>query len=116
MIYKGGCHCGRIVFEVEGEIEQVFDCNCSLCAKRGALHWFVSRDVLRLLTPEDDLATYTFNAGKILHRFCPQCGVAPFGEGAAPVTGKLMAAINVRCLDGLDLSALKVLPFDGRSL
>jgi hypothetical protein len=116
MIYKGGCHCGRIAFEVEGEIEQALDCNCSLCAKRGALYWFVERDAMTLLTPEDDLATYTFNTNKILHRFCPTCGVAPFGEATNPATGKASAAINVRCLDDLDLSAIKVLPFDGRSL
>jgi len=32
-----GCHCGRIAFEVEGEIEQVVDCNCSYHGRTGAL-------------------------------------------------------------------------------
>ncbi len=54
MTYKGGCHCGRIAFEVEGNLEQVMDCNCSICTKRGYLHWFVARDQLNLLTPESD--------------------------------------------------------------
>ena len=39
--YEGGCHCGRIAFVVEGEIDQLYECNCSICSKRGALHWFV---------------------------------------------------------------------------
>jgi hypothetical protein len=43
------------------------------------------------------------------------CGCAPFGEGADP-SGKMMAAVNARCLDDVDLSALKVGHFDGRSL
>jgi len=27
-----------------------------------------------------------------------------------------MVAINARCIDGIDVSALKITPFDGRSL
>lgn len=115
MIYEGGCHCGRIAFSVEGDLQQVIDCNCSICMKRGALHWFVPRQQLRLETPEASLATYTFNKHKIKHRFCAQCGCAPFGEGADS-KGNATAAVNARCLDGIDLPALKRIPFDGRSL
>lgn len=115
MIYKGGCHCGKIAFEVEGDIQQVVQCNCSICSTRGYLLWFVDRDKLRLETPESDLGTYTFNTGKIRHHFCPTCGGTPFGQGTRP-DGKASAAINVRCLKGIDLAALKVVPFDGRSL
>jgi hypothetical protein len=44
MNYKGSCHCGQIAFEVEGELAQVADCNCSICSRMGALHWFVPRE------------------------------------------------------------------------
>jgi hypothetical protein len=115
MIYKGSCHCGQIAFEVEGNLEKVMECNCSICSKRGALHWFVPRENFRLLTPKTSLSTYTFNKHQIKHRFCPRCGCAPFGEGLAP-TDKYMVAINARCLDDVDLSPLKVGHFDGRSL
>ncbi|MGR8981112.1 MAG: GFA family protein [Gammaproteobacteria bacterium] len=37
MKHKGSCHCGRIAFEAEGELEQVMDCNCSICSRRGSL-------------------------------------------------------------------------------
>ena len=110
MTYKGGCHCGRIAFEVEGSIEQVMDCNCSICAKRGYLHLFVSPDQLRLSTPESALATYTFKSHKLKHHFCPNCGCSPF------VIGPDGVSINVRCLEGVETSGLKVQPFDGRSL
>ncbi|MBI4984543.1 MAG: GFA family protein [Rhodocyclales bacterium] len=115
MIYKGSCHCGRIAFEVEGDIGQVMACNCSMCSRKGSLLWFVPRDALRLLTPEEDLGTYTFNKHVIKHRLCPTCGIHAFGEGSDPA-GKRMAAINARCLEGIDLSALSVKHFDGRSL
>ena len=114
MIHKGSCHCGRIAFEVEGEIERVMECNCSHCSRKGYLLWFVPRDKLHLATPENDLATYTFNKHVIKHRFCPTCGCAPFGEGADP-SGRATAAINVRCLEGVEPADLKIAPVDGRS-
>jgi hypothetical protein len=114
MIYKGGCHCGRIAFEVEGNIEQVIECNCSICSKHGYQLWFVPREQLRLLTPETDLATYTFNTHTIKHHFCPTCSCAPFGIGSDK-NGAGRAAINIRCLEDVDRSVIKVMPFDGRS-
>jgi hypothetical protein len=63
----------------------------------------------------DALATYTFHKHVIAHhRFCPTCGIHPFAEGSAP-DGKAMAAINLRCVDGLDLAALPLRHFDGAS-
>lgn len=115
MTYQGSCHCGQNTFEVDGQLDEVVECNCSICAKRGTLLWFVPRASLRLNSPEDKLAAYTFNKRVIQHRFCPACGCALYGEGQAP-DGKPMAAINVRCLDEVDLSTLKVNAFDGRSL
>lgn len=115
MVYQGSCHCGRVAFEVEGELAQVADCNCSICSRKGALHWFVPRDKLRLLTPEEHLATYAFGSHTIFHRFCPNCGIHPFGEGADP-SGSRIAAVNVRCLEGVDFASLPVQHFDGRAL
>jgi hypothetical protein len=115
MTYHGGCHCGRITLRVEGEIDQVLDCNCSLCRKRGGLLWFVPRDALHLTGEAQGVATYTFNTHKIQHHFCTTCGIAPYSEGQSP-DGTAMACINVRCLDEVDLKALTVVEYDGRSV
>lgn len=112
--FSGSCHCGRVAYDVEGEIDQVLDCNCSMCSKRGGLLWFVPRQALKLKTPESDYGTYLFNTHKIAHHFCPNCGISPFSEAAMP-DGSPMACVNVRCLEGVDLASLKVVPFDGRS-
>jgi hypothetical protein len=61
------------------------------------------------------LSTYTFNKHVIRHRFCPTCGIHPYGEGVDP-TGNLMAAINIRCLEDVDLAAIPVQNFDGRAM
>lgn len=115
MIYKGSCHCGRISYEVEGELGQVMECNCSYCSRKGYLLWFLPREKLKLKTPESNLATYTFNKHLIQHHFCSTCGCAPFGFGAGP-SGAPTVAVNVRCLEGIDLANLKRVSFDGRSL
>ena len=116
MNYKGSCHCGKIAFEVEGEFSVVMDCNCSLCRRRGSLLWFVPREKLKLLTSEKDLSTYTFNKHVIKHHFCATCGIHPFGEATDPKTGKHMAAINVRCLEHVDVSELSVQHFNGKDI
>ena len=115
MKHRGSCHCGRVAFEVDGEIAQAVACNCSICQRKGALLWFVPRERLTLLTPEDAANTYTFNKHLVKHRFCPVCGIHPYGEGA-DAKGNAMAAINVRCLEGIDLASIPVHDFDGRSL
>jgi hypothetical protein len=113
MSYKGSCHCGQIKFEVEGKPESVVECNCSHCLRKGYLLWFVPRSQLTLNSPEADLATYTFNKHVIKHHFCPRCGCAPFGFGSA--NGTEMAAVNVRCLEDIELADIKRNPVDGRS-
>ena len=115
MKFNGSCHCGGIAFDVEGEIEGAVACNCSMCQRKGSLLWFVPREKLQLRTPEDAASTYTFNKHVIKHRFCPVCGIHPYGEGKDP-KGQAMAAINIRCLKEIDLSAIPVQNFDGRSL
>jgi hypothetical protein len=113
--YNGSCHCGRIAFEVEGELEGAMACNCSMCSRKGSLLWFVPREKMRILGSEDAMATYTFRKHVIQHRFCPTCGIHPFGEGQDP-KGNAMAAINVRCLEGIDLESVPVRHFDGKSI
>ena len=115
MIYKGRCHCGKVAFEVEGEINRAMACNCSICSRKGTLMWFVPREKLRLLTPENEISTYTFNKHVIKHRFCPTCGIHPYGEGVDP-NGNSMAAINIRCIEGIDLASVPVQNYDGLSL
>jgi hypothetical protein len=114
MIHQGSCHCGRVSFEVEGSIEQVIECNCSHCSRKGYLLWFAPTSALRLMTPEPHLSNYTFNKQVIRHQFCSVCGCAPLGFGKDQ-TGADTVAVNVRCLPNLDRSKLKVIQYDGKS-
>ena len=115
MIYQGSCHCGRIALEVEGELKGAMACNCSICSRRGSLLWFVPRDKMSLLTSHEGIGTYTFHKHAIKHHFCPTCGIHAYAEAVNP-KGEPMAAINIRCLEDVDLASVPVKNFDGRSI
>jgi hypothetical protein len=110
--YRGGCHCGVVAYEVEGPIEHIEECNCSICAKKAYLHWIVPRERFRLLTPWEELALYTFNTHTAKHYFCPRCGVASFYI-ARSAPDKI--DVNLRCVEGIDLAAVPIEKFDGRN-
>lgn len=112
--HTGGCHCGRVRYEVEADIDEVMSCNCSMCQKRGTLLTFVPEQQFTLLSGGDDLTDYQFNKKIIHHLFCSTCGIGSFARGVAP-DGSEMVAINARCLDDIDLGALTVKSVDGRS-
>lgn len=109
----GSCHCGAVKFNVEGEPEQAIECNCSHCSRKGFLLWFVPRGDFTVTAGEDRLRDYTFNKHAIRHRFCEQCGTQPFAYGAMP-DGAEIAAVNIRCLDEVDLESVKRVPVNGR--
>ena len=114
MKYRGSCHCGKVAYEAEGEIGKVLACNCSICRRKGSLLWFVPKAQFKLLTPESNASTYLFNKHAIRHRFCAVCGIHPYAE-ASDKDGNPMAAVNVRCLEGVDPESFEVQHFDGAS-
>jgi hypothetical protein len=107
----GGCHCGAVRFEVEGRPEPVVECNCSMCRRKGYLHWIVRREALRIVRGEDALESYRFGTGVAQHLFCRVCGITPFYVPRSHPDG---IDVNVRCLDDVVLDTLVVEPFDGR--
>ncbi len=113
--YSGGCHCGAVRYEASASLEQVISCNCSICTKKGPLLAFVPAGSFTLKSGRDNLQDYQFNKHVIHHLFCRTCGVESFATGTGP-NGAEMVALNVRCLDGVDLASLTIVPFDGRSL
>jgi hypothetical protein len=116
MTHHGSCHCGRIAFDLEGEVREVLECNCSLCRRRGGLLAFFPREALTLTSKPDDYGTYRFNTERIAHHFCLTCGVSPFSDGIHPRTGAALACVNVRCLPDVDLATLEIRQYDGASL
>ena len=111
-MHRGGCHCGRVRFEVDAPaIIEATECNCSVCTKSGHLHLIVAADAFRLLAGEEALETYTFNTGRAKHTFCRHCGIKSFYVPRSHPDG---ISVNVHCLDPETIEGVNVTPFDGR--
>lgn len=113
--YHGSCHCGKVQYDVDMELNNLISCNCSICSKKGYILGFAGEEQFKLLSGENDLTDYQFNKKTIHHLFCKHCGVGSFGHGQGP-DGSRMYAINVRCLEQVDISRLNVTPVDGKSV
>jgi hypothetical protein len=109
--YRGSCHCGRVTFELTGDIDVVFDCNCSVCRRKGAL-WHSAPEGNVRITGADELALYQFGTNTAKHYFCRHCGVHPVTRPRIDPTNWV---VNVRCIDDIDLAKLTVHTFDGQN-
>jgi hypothetical protein len=110
VIYEGGCHCGAVRFQVVVDRYEVYDCNCSICRKKGFLHLIVPQEQFKLLQGQDLLTNYSFNTQVAKHLFCRICGIHSFYYPRSHPNG---IDVNIRCLDQDVISDFKIIPFDG---
>ncbi len=110
VIHRGGCHCGRVRFEVDAPaVLDALDCNCSICRMTGFLHLIVPAARFRLVDGEDVLTEYRFNTGTARHLFCGHCGVKAFYVPRSHPDG---FSVNVRCLDAGTVESVVITPFN----
>ena len=112
-ICSGGCHCGRVRFEIEilDKID-VHRCNCSICRKSGYLHLIVSADRFSLLKGKNSLVEYQFHTGVARHLFCGTCGIKSF---YVPRSHPESFSVNLNCLELPEDIELSIEDFDGRN-
>ena len=112
VVHKGGCHCGRVRFEVTAPASiRVSECNCSICSKAGYLHLIVPRDRFRLKSGAEVLTVYGFNTHTAKHFFCSVCGIKSF---YVPGSEPSSRSVNVRCLDPGTVEGMTITQFNGR--
>jgi hypothetical protein len=112
--YEGGCHCGAVRYRVALALEQAITCNCSICQKSGTTLTFAPAASFMLLSGEEALTDYQFGKQRLHHLFCKRCGIRSFSRGTGR-DGAPVIAVNVRCLDGIELEKVPTKQFDGRS-
>jgi hypothetical protein len=111
--HVGGCHCGRVRFEVLAPAEiEASECNCSICSKTGFLHLIVPKSRFKLLQGADFLTAYMFNTGVARHLFCKICGIKSFYVPRSNPDGY---SVNARCLEPGTIKTVTVTPFDGQN-
>jgi hypothetical protein len=110
--HTGGCHCGRVRFEVLAPAEaEVSECNCSICSRTGHQHLIVPAARFKLVSGADVLTTYQFNTRTAKHLFCSVCGVKSFYVPRSHPDG---FSVNARCLDEGTLRITSVRQSNGR--
>lgn len=76
-MYKGGCLCGAVRFEIRGAIHDIVCCHCSQCRKAQgsayATNGNVSADHFLILSGEEALTAYDSSPGQTKY-FCRNCG------------------------------------------
>jgi hypothetical protein len=101
-------------FECTTDLAVVTSCNCSICTKKGLHFNFLPPTSFQLRAGEDNLREYLFNKHAIRHQLCVDCGVDVFARGSKP-DGTEVVALNVSCIDGIELAKLAMTPIDGRN-
>jgi len=112
--FTGGCHCGQVRFECTSDLAMVTACNCSICTKKGLHFTFLAPKSFQLRAGQENLHEYLFNKHAIRHQLCIDCGVDVFARGTRP-DGTEVVALNVSCIDGIELAKLAMTPIDGRN-
>lgn len=112
MKYTGSCHCQKVRIEIETDIKNAMSCNCSICSRRGHLMHFIPENQLKIISGNDALTDYQWGKKHIHFLFCSTCGTAPYGHGDTPQGP--MVAVNIRCLENLDIEQVPIENFDGK--
>ncbi|MCB1762614.1 MAG: GFA family protein, partial [Gammaproteobacteria bacterium] len=79
--YQGSCHCGAVKFSYTGEeITKGLRCNCSICARKGAMMSaeVIAPEALDIQAQEGALGCYQFGDKTAQHFFCKHCGIYTF--------------------------------------
>ncbi|KAI5921498.1 glutathione-dependent formaldehyde-activating enzyme [Camillea tinctor] len=133
-IYTGSCHCGAVTLALKSKPldgnyqgstfeEMVVECDCSICI-RNAYCWIYPNKPQLSITGTENLSYYTFGTGVWKKSFCRTCGVQihhhidDYSEAQLAAMPAEVAAwagprrdwspVNLRVLDGVDLSILKI--------
>lgn len=93
---RGNCHCGAFVYEARlPEVTSYTECNCSICHKKGYAYLVPADGQVDVVKGSiDELATYAFNKGGFVHRFCLNCGTAVLAQKIGDPTA-VKTIINV---------------------
>jgi hypothetical protein len=131
MTLTATCHCGGTRIELPRLPERRLECNCTYCAKTGAVWGYFGAGEMKFVKDEHD-RIYT-KSGANNHHFCSRCGMQTWGDtpdwsevynfDGTPKDGHAAGdmptgrsyAVNLKLLDDFDISNLTAEKVDGRN-
>tara|TARA_B100000029_G_scaffold453742_1_gene479795 strand:- start:2111 stop:2452 length:342 start_codon:yes stop_codon:yes gene_type:complete len=99
MKYKLNCHCKAVELEVDTDLENIKQCNCSICKRKNAKMNLIPKKSIKIIKGEDNLTTYKFNTKLAEHFFCKTCGIYTHHNRRTDPNG---VGINIGCIDEID--------------
>ena len=107
---KGNCHCGAVVLEVvlSDGMRTARRCDCSYCAKRGAIAVTAPLGGVIVLQGQDNLTLYQWNTKTAKHWFCKTCGIYTHHQRRSNPNEY---GVNVAILDGVNPRDLGEVPW-----
>ena len=109
---SGSCHCGAVRFELSETPEWLTRCNCSYCARSGALWAHDEIDRISVSYAPEDIVRYIWGDKTLAFISCKICGCTTHWESLRPQRHSRMA-VNC-CMAKLeDVAALRIRNFDG---
>ena len=82
-MYQGSCLCKKVAIQIDGPIDSIIHCHCSLCRKSSgtafATNGFINRADFKVTKGQDNLTAFEFKPRRIRH-FCSACGSPVYSE------------------------------------
>jgi hypothetical protein len=99
---KGSCHCGKVVFLIEVNeediLKHIYRCDCSLCIKKGIIMKPLPKEKFSLIQGKEFLNSYKWNKKIAEHFFCNICGVYTHHQRRRDPD---QYSVNLGCLEGV---------------
>lgn len=113
-VLSGSCHCGavRFIVTLSEDIASARRCDCSLCARRGAVTVSAAKDDITYTAGQDNLTLYQFNTRVAEHYFCKTCGIYTHHRRRSDPDE---IGVNLACLEGHTPFLAQVLVYDGQN-
>ena len=99
MKYNLQCHCGAVQLEVETDLSNIKQCNCSICKRKNAKMNLIPKDSIKIIKGKESLSSYKFNTMNAEHFFCKTCGIYTHHNRRTDPNG---IGINIGCIDEID--------------
>lgn len=98
MKLTGGCFCGSIKYEIDGELRDARSCHCSRCRKvfsaQASAYALVKPSTFRWVHGLDFLTTYRVGDDGFGFQFCKSCGSTLCGIYQEQVHGVTLGCLN----------------------
>lgn len=104
--HTASCHCGQVelLLNLPDGLINPRRCNCTMCAKRGAIAVSVPLAGLHIVKGET-LTLYQFNTLTAKHYFCSHCGIYTHHQRRSNPNEY---GVNIACLEGVNPYELEV--------